>query len=111
MKTYLGVLEEVLNKGTQKTDRTGVGTISYFGMQQRYDLSKGFTTVTKKKQEWKAVVSELLWFIEGTGDERRLAEILYGTRDDSKKTIWTDNARPDYWTPRAEYPGDRKSVV
>jgi len=106
MKTYLGVLEEVLNKGTQKTDRTGVGTISYFGMQQRYDLSKGFPAVTTKKLAWKAVVSELLWFIEGTGDERRLAEILYGTRDDSKKTIWTDNARADYWTPRAEYPGD-----
>ena len=106
MRTYLDALNEVLIKGTEKSDRTGVGTISYFGMQQRYDLSKGFPAVTTKKLAWKAVVSELLWFIEGTGDERRLAEILHGTRDDSKKTIWTDNARADYWTPKAKYPGD-----
>lgn len=106
MKTYLDVLEEVLDKGTQKTDRTGVGTISYFGMQQRYDLSKGFPAVTTKKLAWKAVVSELLWFIEGSGDERRLAEILHGTRDSGKTTIWTGNAGADYWTPKATYPGD-----
>ena len=103
---YLDALKYVLEHGTTKTDRTGVGTISCFGMQQRYDLSKGFPAVTTKKLAWKAVVSELLWFIEGTGDERRLAEILHGTRDDSKKTIWTDNARADYWTPKAKYPGD-----
>lgn len=106
MRTYLDVLEEVLSKGTQKTDRTGVGTISYFGMQQRYDLSKGFPAVTTKKLAWKAVVSELLWFIEGSGDERRLAEILHGTRDLSKQTIWTGNAGADYWSPKASYPGD-----
>ncbi len=106
MKTYLDALNEVLTKGTVKNDRTGVGTISCFGMQQRYDLSKGFPAVTTKKLAWKAVVSELLWFIEGTGDERRLAEILHGTRDLSKKTIWTDNATADYWTPRATYEGD-----
>ena len=106
MRTYLDALNEVLIKGTEKSDRTGVGTISYFGMQQRYDLSKGFPAVTTKKLAWKAVVSELLWFIEGTGDERRLAEILHGTRDTSKSTIWTGNATADYWTPKAKYPGD-----
>ena len=106
MRTYLDALSEVLSKGTKKSDRTGVGTISYFGMQQRYDLSKGFPAVTTKKLAWKAVVSELLWFIEGSGDERRLAEILHGTRDAGKSTIWTGNAGADYWTPRAKYPGD-----
>lgn len=103
---YLDALKYVLEHGTTKTDRTGVGTISYFGMQQRYDLSKGFPAVTTKKLAWKAVVSELLWFIEGSGDERRLAEILHGTRDTSKSTIWTGNARADYWTPKAKYSGD-----
>ena len=86
-KEYLNALKEVLEKGTQKQDRTGTGTISLFGMQQRYDLSKGFPAITTKKLAWKSVVSELLWFLEGSGDERRLAEILYGTRDDSKNTI------------------------
>jgi thymidylate synthase len=52
------------------------------------------------------VVSELLWFIEGSGDERRLAEILHGTRDESKKTIWTANANADYWLPKSAYSGD-----
>ena len=87
-------------------DRTGTGTRSVFGMQTRYDLTKGFPAITTKKLAWKAVVSELLWFIEGSGDERRLAEILHGTRDDAKKTIWTDNATAPYWTPKAEYAGD-----
>lgn len=106
MRTYLNALLDVLESGTQKTDRTGTGTISLFGMQQRYNLRKGFPAVTTKKLAWKSVVSELLWFIEGTGDERRLAEILHGTRDSSKQTIWTANARADYWTPKALYEGD-----
>lgn len=105
-KQYLDALRNVLENGTTKQDRTGVGTISLFGMQQRYDLSKGFPAVTTKKLAWKSVVSELLWFIEGSGDERRLAEILHGTRDSSKKTIWTGNAGADYWTPKAQYEGD-----
>ena len=66
MKTYLDAMREVLHKGTVREDRTGTGTISYFGMQQRYDLSKGFPAVTTKKLAWRSVVSELLWFIEGS---------------------------------------------
>lgn len=103
---YLDALKYVLEKGTTKSDRTGVGTISMFGMQQRYDLSKGFPAITTKKLAWRSVVSELLWFIEGSGDERRLAEILHGTRDPSKKTIWTDNAAAPYWQPKAKFEGD-----
>jgi thymidylate synthase len=106
MKTYLDAMREVLSKGTVTEDRTGVGTISYFGMQQRYDLSKGFPAVTTKKLAWKSIVSELLWFIEGSGDERRLREILHGSRDSDKTTIWTANAEADYWKPKAEFPGD-----
>ena len=106
MKTYLNALDHVLKHGTTRTDRTGTGTISVFGMQQRYDLSLGFPAVTTKKLAWKSAVSELLWFIEGSGDERRLAEILHGTRDAGKKTIWTDNAGADYWRPKAKFDGD-----
>jgi thymidylate synthase len=74
-------------------------------MQQRYDLTQGFPAVTTKKLAWKACVGELLWMIEGTGDERRLAEITHGTRD-GVTTIWTPNALAPYWRPRAEYEGD-----
>jgi thymidylate synthase len=75
-------------------------------MQQRYNLAESFPAVTTKKLAWRSVVSELLWFIEGSGDERRLAEILHGTRDPSKTTIWSGNAGADYWTPKAKFPGD-----
>jgi thymidylate synthase len=77
-----------------------------FGYQMRFDLRTGFPAITTKKLAWKAVVSELLWFLEGSGDERRLAEILHGTRDISKTTIWTANAKADYWLPKAHYEGD-----
>lgn len=106
MKQYLDSLQFILDNGVQRNDRTRVGTIGVFGMQQRYDLSTYFPAVTTKKLAWKSVLSELLWFIEGSGDERRLAELLHGVRDDSKKTIWTANATADYWLPKAQYPGD-----
>jgi thymidylate synthase len=72
----------------------------------RFNLQEGFPATTTKKLAWRAVVSELLWFLEGSGDERRLAEILHGTRDLSKTTIWTANAKADYWLPRAHFEGD-----
>ena len=106
MKTYLDALQFVLDNGVAKTDRTGTGTISVFGMQQRYDLSKGFPAVTTKRLAWKSVVSELLWFIEGTGDEHRLREILHGSRDSEKSTIWTANATAPYWKSKAKFDGD-----
>jgi thymidylate synthase len=102
---YLDALRDVLKTGTRRDDRTGVGTISKFGMQQRYDLSQGFPAVTTKKLAWKSVVGELLWMIEGSGDERRLAEITHGTRE-AVVTIWTPNALAPYWKPRAKYEGD-----
>ena len=106
MKQYHELLEDILNNGEVKDDRTGVGTISVFGRQLRFDLSKGFPAITTKKLAWKSVVSELLWFIEGTGDERRLAEILHGSRDIERSTIWTGNAQAAYWVPKARYHGD-----
>jgi thymidylate synthase len=106
MKTYLDALRQVLDTGVVREDRTGTGTIGVFGMQQRYDLSQGFPAVTTKKLAWKSVVSELLWFIEGSGDENRLRELLHGSTESSKTTIWSANATAPYWTPKAKYPGD-----
>jgi len=106
MKAYHEALQIVLRDGTQRSDRTGTGTVSVFGMQQRYNLAEGFPAVTTKKLAWKSVVSELLWFIEGSGDEKRLREILHGSRDSSKDTIWTANATAAYWQPKAKYEGD-----
>lgn len=105
MKTYLNALKFVLENGEQRDDRTGVGTIGVFGMQQRYDLSKGFPAVTTKKLAFKSCLGELLWFLEGSSDERRLAEITHGTSE-NKRTIWTDNALAPYWIPKAQYQGD-----
>ena len=104
-KQYLTALRDVLLTGTRRDDRTGVGTISKFGMQQRYDLSQGFPAVTTKKLAWKSVVGELLWMIEGSGDERRLAEITHGTAEGTV-TIWTPNALAPYWKHKAKFEGD-----
>ena len=95
MKQYLDALEYILENGKDREDRTGVGTRGVFGYQMRFDLRDSFPAVTTKKLAWKSVVSELLWFLEGSTDERRLAEIHYGkSREEliGKTTIWTANA-------------------
>jgi len=98
MKVYLDLLKFILENGHEKDDRTNTGTLSSFGHQLEFDLSEGFPAITTKSLAWKGVVSELLWFLEGSNDERRLAEIRF---DKSRKelkdlnkysTIWTDNA-------------------
>ena len=106
MKSYLDLLKKILEHGADSSDRTGTGTKSLFAEQLRFNLSEGFPAVTTKKLAWRAVVAELLWFIEGSSDERRLAEIQFGTRDPAKTTIWTANANAGYWKDKARYPGD-----
>lgn len=91
MKQYLELVKKILDQGEPRSDRTGVGTKSIFGTSLVFDLTKGFPAVTTKKLAWRAVCAELLWFLEGSTNERRLCEILHGTRDPSKRTIWTDN--------------------
>ena len=98
MKAYLDLLQYILESGDEKDDRTNTGTISSFGHQLTFDLEEGFPAVTTKSLAWKGVVSELLWFLEGSSDERRLAEIRFGKNRDQLtdltkySTIWTDNA-------------------
>ena len=95
MKQYHDALKYILENGKDRSDRTGVGTRGVFGYQMRFDLRESFPAVTTKKLAWKSVVSELLWFLEGSTDERRLAEIHYGKPREElvgKTTIWTANA-------------------
>lgn len=98
MKQYLDLLKDILENGNERDDRTGVGTISVFGRQLRFKMSDGFPAVTTKKLAWKAVVSELLWFLEGSTNEHRLAEIKNDNKpyseltEKERKTIWTANA-------------------
>ncbi len=108
MKQYLDALRYCYENGVDVESRAGK-VRKCFGYQMNYDLSLGFPAITTKKLAWKSVVSELLWFIEGSDDERRLAEILY--EDDrknieNKKTIWTQNAESDYWKSKSKFKGD-----
>lgn len=74
MRQYLDLLQDILDNGAEKTDRTGTGTKSVFGRQVRYDLAKGFPAVTTKKLYFNSVVHELLWFLKGTGNVEYLAQ-------------------------------------
>lgn len=91
MQQLHDLYKNVLANGTFSEDRTGTGTYKLIGQTMRFDLQKGFPATTTKRLAWKAMTSELLWFLEGSHDERRLCEILHGTRDEEKRTIWTDN--------------------
>lgn len=105
MKQYHELLTDILTNGENRQDRTGVGTLSVFGRQLRFNLKDGFPAITTKKLAWKACVGELLWFLEGSSDERRLAELTHGTRE-GVVTIWTPNALAPYWKPKAKFEGD-----
>jgi thymidylate synthase len=95
MKQYLDALQYIIVNGEDVSDRTGVGTRSVFGYQMHFNLQDGFPAVTTKKLAWRSIVGELLWFLEGSTDERRLAELTFEkdrTELIDKKTIWTANA-------------------
>lgn len=95
MKQYISAIEKILIEGEDVEDRTGVGTRTLFGHQMRFNLQESFPAVTTKRLAWKSVVGELLWFLEGSTDERRLAEITFEKNRgelEGKTTIWTANA-------------------
>lgn len=95
MKEYHDALKYILDNGKDRLDRTNTGTKSVFGYQMRFDLRHEFPVVTTKKLAWRSVVGELLWMLEGSSDERRLAEITFEKPREElvgKTTIWTANA-------------------
>ncbi len=84
MKQYLSLVQEILDNGQEKGDRTGTGTISLFGVQRKYDLREGFPLVTTKKTMIQSILKELLWFLGGSQNIK-----------DLDCHIWDDWARPD----------------
>ncbi|MDR3128575.1 MAG: thymidylate synthase [Bifidobacteriaceae bacterium] len=77
---YEDLLQFILNKGSAKADRTGVGTTSYFGTQIRYNLADGFPLITTKEVRWRSIIHELLWFLQGSSNIKYL--------QDNKVGIW-----------------------
>lgn len=104
MKIYNDVLRRIMEEGVDREGRNGA-TRALFAIQMRFNMADGFPAVTTKKLAWKAVKSELLWFLDTKGKERASDEelkLLNGT----ERTIWTDNAEADYWTRKSQFKGD-----
>lgn len=95
---YIDLLKKILEDGQEKSDRTGVGTLSIFGHQMRFDLTKGFPLLTTKKMFWRGIVEELLWFIRGETNSKIL--------EDKGVNIWKGNTSADFLKKRglANYP-------
>jgi len=98
MKQYLDALKNVMDNGTDRPDRTGIGSRAVFGLPMRFNMKDGFPAVTTKKLAFEAVKAELFWFLSGSNDVKELQKL--GCH------IWDGNAEADYWKPKAKFDGD-----
>lgn len=96
MKQYLELCQHVLTNGAEKGDRTGTGTFSTFGYQMRFNLQEGFPLLTTKKTAFRLITSELLWFLKGDTNVRRLIQ--------ERNPIWDEWAF-EKWVNSSEYEG------
>lgn len=94
-KQYQSLLQDILDNGVEKTDRTGTGTLSVFGRQIRHKMSEGFPLLTTKKMAWKTMVTELLWFLRGDTNIKYLV--------DNDCHIWDGDAYKNYKNTNPDY--------
>jgi thymidylate synthase len=100
---YQDLLQDILDNGVVKTDRTGTGTISVFGRQIKHKMSQGFPLLTTKKMAWKTMVTELLWFLKGDTNIKYLV--------DNGCNIWNGDAFKNYTKEVTELIDDISVVI
>ena len=102
-KVYQALLQDILDNGVEKKDRTGTGTISVFGRQIRHKMSEGYPLLTTKKMAFKTMVTELLWFLRGDTNIKYLV--------DNGCNIWTGDAFKNYISKTNEYKGNWPDTI
>ena len=101
-KQYQSLLQDILDNGVEKKDRTGTGTISVFGRQIRHKMSEGFPLLTTKKMAWKTMVTELLWFLRGDTNIKYLV--------DNNTFIWNGDCYSNYMKEYEKYKQSQKNI-
>lgn len=98
MQQYINLLQDILDNGVDRPNRTGINARAVFGRQMRFRMADGFPAVTTKKLAFRSMAAELLWFLKGSSDVKELQKM--GCH------IWDANAEADYWKPKARFEGD-----
>lgn len=101
-KQYQALLQDILDSGIKKKDRTGTGTLSVFGRQIRHKMSEGFPLLTGKKMFFKGIVTELLWFLRGDTNIKYLV--------DNGTSIWNGDCYSNYMKEYEKYKQSQKDV-